>query len=250
MLRMGFAVMLLCPVLAAAQESSSYSAARLRTMAEPREKVIRDVSHVSEHVRFRLVVGPDGKIRDLEPLPHQNSALVNEVLQRVATWQFATAVRDGKPVEAETTLYVRVDGERQQDGEYSMQIADAGVGPRARLRVVPNYPERALRAGRTGSVLVEARVDAEGRVVSAEAVREVSDRTFIPAALQAVKKWQFEPERIDGVAQAATVTIPISFAIAGMPEPVPAWKDSHPELDSEPSSRTSPVTLLSDPGGV
>ena len=184
MLRICMTGLLLLSTAVAAQESVS----RLRTMAEPREKVIRDVSAVSEHVRFRLVVGADGKIRDLEPLPHQNAALVDQVLQRVATWQFATAQRDGHPVSAETTLYVRVDGSRQEDGQYSMRIAHASVGPRAKLRVVPNYPERAMRAGRTGGVLVEARVDSEGRVISAEAVRELSDRVFIHAALQAVKK--------------------------------------------------------------
>jgi TonB family protein len=220
----------------------------LRELPPPREEVRRDSQRlIYEVVRFKLSVGPDGRIRDLEPLPHQNREMVNAVLPRVIGWQFSTAMRDGQPVSADTTLYVRLEATPQGDGQYSMRIVSAGVGPRASTKVVPRYPDSALRAGRTGHVMVEALVNAEGRVEQATAVAQYSDRPFVNAALQAARKWRFEPERLDGQPMAAKVTIPFAFLLPGVPEPRAPWAEARPDVQSEPAAADSPVRLLTSP---
>lgn len=58
-------------------------------------------------------------------------------------------------------------------------------------RVPPNYPELARRMHVSGVVVVEAKVDTEGKVVD---VKPVSGNQMLSnAAQEAVRKWRFEP---------------------------------------------------------
>lgn len=65
------------------------------------------------------------------------------------------------------------------------------------LRVVsapaPRYPAEALRAGTAGEVLVEFTVATDGSVSSARVVRSNPSRVFDREALNATKRWKFEP---------------------------------------------------------
>ncbi|MEW6385094.1 MAG: energy transducer TonB, partial [Pseudomonadota bacterium] len=57
----------------------------------------------------------------------------------------------------------------------------------------PRYPAEALRSGTSGEVLVEITVGTDGSVVNARVLRATSGRTFDREALNAVKRWRFEP---------------------------------------------------------
>ncbi|HEY5971491.1 MAG TPA: energy transducer TonB, partial [Pseudoxanthomonas sp.] len=67
----------------------------------------------------------------------------------------------------------------------------------AALRVVsapsPRYPPEALRAGTSGEVLVEITVGTDGSVTNARVVRATPPRIFDREALNAVRRWKFEP---------------------------------------------------------
>lgn len=60
-------------------------------------------------------------------------------------------------------------------------------------RVEPEYPEDALRTGKTGFVEVEFTVDAAGKVDTVSVVNAKPARTFETAAVKAVKQWRFAP---------------------------------------------------------
>lgn len=78
--------------------------------------------------------------------------------------------------------------------------------------VAPEYPQEMRRDGIEGSVLVICRIDATGKLRSAEAVRS-SDVNFVDPALAAVRQWRFKPALRDGVPVEMDVTIPIRFAL-------------------------------------
>ena len=60
-----------------------------------------------------------------------------------------------------------------------------------KMRVAPSYPELAKRMKITGTVRLEARVDADGKVT---AVKTVSgSKALSQAAEDAVSKWKFVP---------------------------------------------------------
>ena len=57
----------------------------------------------------------------------------------------------------------------------------------------PRYPPEALRAGTAGEVLVEITVGTDGSVTNARVVRASPPRVFDREALNAVRRWKFEP---------------------------------------------------------
>lgn len=62
----------------------------------------------------------------------------------------------------------------------------------------PVYPPAARAEGIEGVVLVEYRVDAEGRVRAPRVVRAEPPGVFDAAALDAVRSWRYRPWRRDG----------------------------------------------------
>ncbi|MBZ5696027.1 MAG: energy transducer TonB [Acidobacteriia bacterium] len=74
----------------------------------------------------------------------------------------------------------------------SAQDASTDAGKRkVRTRVVPEYPPLAKQMNVTGKVKIEATVAADGRVVGTKVVG--GSPLLVNAALDAVKKWHFEP---------------------------------------------------------
>lgn len=57
----------------------------------------------------------------------------------------------------------------------------------------PKFPAEALRAGTSGSVLVEYTVGTDGTVTAARVVRSRPSRIFDREAVEAVRKWRFQP---------------------------------------------------------
>lgn len=68
------------------------------------------------------------------------------------------------------------------------------------VRIQPQYPPRALRAGIEGSVTVEFTIDTDGSVKDPTIVEADPPRVFDDAVLRAIRRWKFEPEIVDGVA--------------------------------------------------
>ena len=84
--------------------------------------------------------------------------------------------------------------------------------PNAKMQLPPDYPATMRQAGIGGSVVVAFEVNAEGRVVRADAIH-YSHREFAEPAVRAVKKWRFEAGRHNGKAVPFRMTVPIEFGI-------------------------------------
>jgi len=65
-----------------------------------------------------------------------------------------------------------------------------------RTNVVPVYPEDARTSGRTGVVVLKVVVLPDGSVGDVRAMR--GEEPFVSAAIAAVKRWKYEPARVDG----------------------------------------------------
>ena len=81
-------------------------------------------------------------------------------------------------------------------------------------QVPPEYPAAAADAGLEGRVRVRVTVGTDGTVTDAE-VEESTDPVFDEAALEAAKRWRFEPATQGGEPVEATVTIPFTFKLDG-----------------------------------
>ncbi len=89
---------------------------------------------------------------------------------------------------------------READARAAAQQVAAAPKPAAAaptLRAVstpaPRYPADALRSGTSGEVLVELTVGTDGSVTEARVLRANPPRVFDREALNAVRRWRFEP---------------------------------------------------------
>jgi protein TonB len=76
---------------------------------------------------------------------------------------------------------------------------------------MPVYPDIAMRARISGMVVLEAVIDAEGRVVDVKVLRSVP--LLDQAAVDAVRQWEFTPTRLHGVAVPVVMTVTVNFTL-------------------------------------
>ena len=83
--------------------------------------------------------------------------------------------------------------------------------PRKVLHVAPIYPDIARHAGVQGAVILEAILDATGRV---ESVRVLSSKPLLEdAAVRAVRQWRYTPTELNGVPVPVLMTITVRFSL-------------------------------------
>lgn len=87
-----------------------------------------------------------------------------------------------------------------------------GIRAPAKIRdVKPVYPPIAQSARIQGVVIIEALLAADGTVADARVLRSIPP--LDGAALDAVRQWVFTPTEVDGVAQAAIITLTVNFSL-------------------------------------
>lgn len=79
----------------------------------------------------------------------------------------------------------------------------------------PRYPREALRRNVGGTVRVRVTVAIDGSVDRLELAESSGDRYLDRAAMEAVRRWRFQPASRDGQAIVADVVVPISFNPVG-----------------------------------
>lgn len=75
----------------------------------------------------------------------------------------------------------------------------------------PTYPARALRSGVGGTTLVLVDIGPDGVPTSVAVAQSSGSRDLDRAAMQAVRRWRFEPATQDGHPTVGQVAIPIDF---------------------------------------
>ena len=125
----------------------------------------------------------------------QQQAAEATAAQQLAARQEA-ARKESERLEAERQAAAK----READARAAAQQVAAAPKPAAAaptLRAVstpaPRYPADALRSGTSGEVLVELTVGTDGSVTEARVLRANPPRVFDREALNAVRRWRFEP---------------------------------------------------------
>ncbi|ASU22268.1 energy transducer TonB [Vibrio qinghaiensis] len=82
-------------------------------------------------------------------------------------------------------------------------------------RVEPVYPSRALKRGVEGFVTLSFTIDTTGKAVDINIVDANPKRMFEREAMQALKKWKYQPQIVDGKAiEQPGQTVTVEFKIA------------------------------------
>lgn len=83
-------------------------------------------------------------------------------------------------------------------------------------RVAPKYPVSAAKRGQSGWVQMSFVVDEEGKVKDVAVLDHSGPNSFIGAAQEAVKKWQYSPAKVDGKAiEQCENTVQLDFVMGG-----------------------------------
>jgi len=78
----------------------------------------------------------------------------------------------------------------------------------------PDYPEEARRRRQQGVVLVSVEVGADGRASEVALARSSGFPLLDEAAVQAVRRWMFDPARATGLPVPSRVEVPVRFSLA------------------------------------
>lgn len=81
--------------------------------------------------------------------------------------------------------------------------------------VPPPFPIEAVKRGESGTVVLEVVVDARGEASGIRVATSSGSRILDDAALEAVRRWRFEPALEGGEPVADTIEVPIEFEPAG-----------------------------------
>ncbi len=84
--------------------------------------------------------------------------------------------------------------------------------PRKIANVDPVYPRVAQTARVEGVVILEAVIDARGRVESVRVLRSIP--LLDQAAVDAVKQWILTPALLNGIAVPVVMTVTVNFTLA------------------------------------
>jgi len=103
-------------------------------------------------------------------------------------------------------------GYQQLADQLNPVVIGGHIRPPAKLHdVKPVYPQAAQVARVQGVVIVEAIIDANGRVADVRVLRSIP--LLDGAALDAVKQWQFEPMVVAGEPRAVRMTLTVNFRL-------------------------------------
>ena len=80
-------------------------------------------------------------------------------------------------------------------------------------KVDPKYPTKALQAGIQGYVTMDVIIDATGSVTKVTVVESEPGRLFDRAAIQAMKRYKFQPKMVDGRPQPQKAKQTIKFEL-------------------------------------
>jgi len=90
-----------------------------------------------------------------------------------------------------------------------LRVGGAVPAPRILKQVEPEYPDVARRAGVQGPVTLDVVIGMDGRVLQATVIRSIP--ALDAAAIAAVKRWEYEPPRVNGRPEVVILTVTVMF---------------------------------------
>ena len=92
-----------------------------------------------------------------------------------------------------------------------VRVGSVSVSPRLVTHVRPVYPTRAVSARVEGTVVLEVRIDATGKVTDTKVLRSMP--LLDQAALAAVRQWRYAPTCFNGSGIPLITIVPVSFKL-------------------------------------
>lgn len=159
---------------------------------------------------YQVELDARGTLLSATPQRQADDATTRRIGEELRNWVFQPAQQGDRPMP--TSTWVRVTAIPGADGA-EPRILSATTGPAPESLRKPEFPASAQVRGNHGVVVLELQMDAQGAVKDV-AVRDTVgavNRAMAASAVAAAREWTFRPERVDGVALAGTLLMPVCF---------------------------------------
>jgi len=187
---------------------------RVSNKEEPKYSEEARRAGLEGNVVLGLVVGSDGKPRNLRILRSLGLGLDERAIDAVSRWQFYPGTKDGQAVnlEAKIEVHFRLWGNTHLTHWSLAGISFKSPAGASRPQLVsakrPSNPD----SGESASIWVSFDVDEKGVPANLH-VEGSSDRKWERKMLEAVQHWRFSPGMKDG--KAVVTPCSLSFALGG-----------------------------------
>ena len=177
--------------------------------ADPKQPALprlqQSITTAQQAVAQRAVTDEAAKTKATEDAKLKEQQRLTQQAEQQRATEAAAAQQLAQQQEAARAEAARQESERQAAAQReaaerqaaAARAAAPAAAPSQALRAVstpaPRYPTEALRSGTQGEVLVEITVGTDGSVTNARVVRATPARVFDREALNAVRRWRFEP---------------------------------------------------------
>ncbi|MDR3389565.1 MAG: energy transducer TonB [Rudaea sp.] len=179
-------------------------------------------------LEWNLSIDAQGHVTRLDAVENPRASPLPQVREKldqaIRGWRFTPGTIDGQGEPTNTLLVVAVALLPQGGDAYRIRVDDARTGGRIAKAVPPHYPYEAVHNYTSGMVVVRAEYDASGRVTSAtlEQGAPAAPTSLTKAAIDAVRHWTFQPERVGGRGVAGTDVFPVCFSVMPLGAKPPA----------------------------
>ena len=229
------------------QRGRSIRIARKQSPQGPGVKWVRPVypavaraAQIQGRVVLKVTISPDGEVEKADLLSG-HPILVAAAIDAVKQWRYQPSTVDGQAAGRETDAVIDFSLEsRESTGDAEAATGAGGDAPpemsgstlatphiatpqRIRVsqgvadglavkKVIPEYPAEARKERIQGTVLMHAMIDKAGDIVELDLV--TGHPMLAPAAIDAVKQWQYKPYLLNGKPIAVDTQITVNFTLA------------------------------------
>lgn len=171
-------------------------------------------SRVEGVVILNVRTDENGLVDQIKVTNSKDPLLNRAAVDAVRQWRYQPFYYKGKrhPIVFTVTVRFKLSAGRDEESPEREAKETPGVKPQLIHRVDPVYPERALRAGIEGVVVLKITTDKEGNVINLVVMR--SESTMLnQAAIEAVQQWKYRPVFIDGNSIPIVTTVTVTFKL-------------------------------------
>ncbi len=152
-------------------------------------------------VLLRVIVGTDGKPRDLKVLRGLGLGLDEKAIGAVGNWQFTPGLKDGQPVNVYAQIEVNfrlLDKGREQAKWYLRRVEFHTPNGALRPVIAKAVRPRVTDDANIATATVTFDIDASGAPVNVQ-IEKSSDDDWARRVTEAIVKWSFTPGSQNGV---------------------------------------------------
>jgi protein TonB len=176
----------------------------------------REVTSTAQALEVQIVREAPRPIEPARPLPPPNMRPPEIHLPMPAVVENAITIRmeESKPASPPPPVNVALVG-----ANVMREPTPALQPPRGDIAYLnnpaPSYPAVSKRSREQGRVMLRVRVDEKGNVEDVEVQASSGFSRLDQAALDAVRRWRFQPARLGARAVSGFAIVPINFQLSG-----------------------------------